>query len=372
VRTLSPNKLPCLDGLRAIAIGMVIFSHARYTIAWKPPHALDVVWDWVGFLGVQVFFGLSGYLITYLLVKENDRTGTVSLRNFYMRRVLRIFPAFYFYLAVITLLTVLGVLAVQPKPLLASAVYLKNYFNSSPADHSWFVGHSWSLGVEEQFYLFWPVLFVLAGVRRARYAALALILAMPFVRVFSVLCFPEARGTVGATIHTCADRLMFGCLLALLDGNPMFEGVMKRFASSWFPALAAVFLVFMGPHLGQHFHASYTLTLGISLEGGLIAFIIAWLLRHPSSLGAAFLNRRFMVHLGVLSYSLYLWQQLFMTGHNRTFTGWFPLNILFAYGMACASYYLIERRFLEMRSRFRPGAPEGAREPQGVALVRAE
>ena len=352
--TIKPeNRIPCLDGLRALAIGMVILSHVRYTVAWRAPRILDILWDVMGETGVQVFFGLSGYLITHLLLKEHRRTGTISLRNFYMRRSIRIFPAFYFYLAVILALVSFGILTIPSKLMLAAAAYLKNYFHSSPGDHSWFSGHSWSRAVEEQFYLFGPFLFVVLGLRRAKYAALALILAMPLVRIGTWFLLPESKNFVGGTIHTCADRLMFGCLLALLDGHPAFEALMKRLSSWVFPGIAVIFLVFMGPLLTDCFHNTYRLTAGMSLDCGMIAFIIAWLLRHGESRFALLLNTRPLVHVGVLSYSLYLWQQLFLTGQNHTLTGWFPLNLLFAYGLACFSYYLIEKRFLAMRSRFR-------------------
>jgi peptidoglycan/LPS O-acetylase OafA/YrhL len=146
---------------------------------------------------------------------------------------------------------------------------------------------------------------------------------------------------------------MYGCLLALLDGNVRFEGAMNRLKAWALPVGAGAFLSLIHPLLESNFRGAYTLPFGISLESALIAFVIAWFLRNALSAGANILNSRFMVHIGVLSYSLYLWQQPFLTNLNTTFMGIFPIELIFAYGAACASYYLIEKRFLNLRRQFR-------------------
>jgi len=353
VEKAKPNlRIGCLDGLRAISIGFVIASHARKTVDCSVPPLVDAVWDSAGELGVQVFFGLSGYLITFLLVKEYMRTGTISLRNFYIRRVLRIFPAFYSYLAVMALLVWAGVIHIPWRLLLETAAYIKNYVQTTPADHSWFVGHSWSLAVEQQFYLIWPLLFIGLGIRKAKYAALAFIVMMPLSRVACWYLLPGTRNSIGGTIHTCMDLLMFGCLLALLDGHPGFESFMKKLSSWVYPAAAIFFIAIIDPIIVHYLHTSYRLPFGLTIDCALISFVIAWFVRNPDSRGAIFLNTAPMVYAGVLSYSLYLWQQPFMTVHNRTIMGHFPLNVILSFLMAAVSYHLIEKRFLAMRSRY--------------------
>jgi len=105
------KRLPCLDGLRAISIVFVLFSHAQSTFHGTVPKWLQFACDRGG-LGVFVFFVLSGFLITYLLKEEYEQTGQVSLRDFYLRRILRIFPAFYTYLLVLAILTATGVISI--------------------------------------------------------------------------------------------------------------------------------------------------------------------------------------------------------------------------------------------------------------------
>jgi len=354
------GRLPCLDGLRALAIGMVLFSHAvpsmqRAGLLHLTGACKAIFCSYLGSLGVNLFFGLSGYLITHLLVYEQRSRGGISLRAFYVRRLLRIFPAFYLYLAVMAGLTLLGVLAIDREIFTVSAAFLLNYF-SFPIDATnqySYVGHSWSLAVEEQFYLFWPAIIVLAGLCRARKVALSLIILMPLVRVVLYCLFPESRPNLGNQIHECSDRLMYGSLLALLDGEPWFERLMDRLKSAYLPLVAFGFVLFADPLLRDHFHGLYYLTVGLPIQGLTFAFTIAWLLRNTYSLAARFLELRPMVFIGTLSYSLYLWQQPFTTDLNSTVTGTFPLNIICAFLVACGSYYWVEKRFIALRARFR-------------------
>jgi len=347
------TRLPCLDGLRAIGIIFVMMAHLQNVLAWHIAGFGKAIWDGLGPLGVNLFFGLSGYIITHLFVREFRRSWTVSLRNFYMRRVLRIFPAFYLYLAVICALVFLGVLKIPLVQLARAAAYLTNYYRCYGTTDFWFVGHTWSLAMEEQFYLFWPVFLILVRVDRGKGLALMLIVLMPVLRVACYFLLPASRSGLGETTHTSVDLLMYGCLLAFLEGNSRFEWAMDCLKKWVFPLGAGVFLLFVHPLLENHFRGVYELPIGISLEAGLIAFIVAWCLRNPLSMGGAFLNSQFMMHIGVLSYSLYLWQQLFLTNLNQTILGAFPIGIFFSYAAACASYYLMEKRFLNLRRQYR-------------------
>src|SRR5579862_7766942 len=163
----SSSRIPSLDGLRAVAVVIVCISH----LIGGPAALLDL-----GTVGVRVFFVLSGFLITTLLLSEYDRSGTINLPRFYFRRALRIFPASYTYLAIIALAGSLGVIALRRNDLLYGLTYTVNYF--MPASSA-FVQHAWSLAVEEQFYLLWPVLLVLAGRRRGLQIALLYICVAP-------------------------------------------------------------------------------------------------------------------------------------------------------------------------------------------------
>jgi peptidoglycan/LPS O-acetylase OafA/YrhL len=134
-----------------------------------------------GGTGVLVFFVLSGFLITWLLLKEEERFGTISLKLFYLRRTLRIFPAFYVY----WILLVGSVLIVGRRVLIAQAVcsllYVNNYYQAIFGDPNTGLSHTWSLGIEEQFYLLWPVTFLLLKANKRRISFL-------WMSISTVLC----------------------------------------------------------------------------------------------------------------------------------------------------------------------------------------
>src|SRR5436309_1765102 len=165
------THLPALDGLRAVAVFTVIVYH--FGIAAVP-----------GDLGVSAFFVLSGFLITWLLLHEHAANGTVSLRRFYTRRVLRIFPAYYAFLAVS-----FAIDSVRGQPWgsslgLSSVFYLVNYYNAFNGHPVTSIAHAWSLGIEEQFYLLWPMLLLLY--RRRLWSWLE----SPVVRYLGVISYP--------------------------------------------------------------------------------------------------------------------------------------------------------------------------------------
>src|SRR5437763_9987680 len=165
---LRSNRLPSLDGLRALAALMVVVGHAGKVlqVGRHLPFGSGVVDAW-GPVGVTAFFVLSGFLITRLLVQERHHTGTVRLRQFYLRRAFRILPAYWVYVAAIAILARMHLALAPPSGFARSLSFTTDYLNP----HSWVLNHSWSLSVEEQFYLLWPVLLVLAGGARARRAA---------------------------------------------------------------------------------------------------------------------------------------------------------------------------------------------------------
>jgi peptidoglycan/LPS O-acetylase OafA/YrhL len=163
------NRVQELTGLRAIAVTMVVVGHAQrllaggYTGLLRP---LRLVSD--GRLGVLVFFVLSGFLITSILQSELKSTGRIRLLPFYVKRALRIWPAFYTYLATIVVLSMLGWTDVDRRQVMVAALHLWNYSglggmaadNALHADGAWYLGHFWTLALEEQFYWLWPPLLL--------------------------------------------------------------------------------------------------------------------------------------------------------------------------------------------------------------------
>ncbi len=194
------KRIPSLDGLRAISIALVILSHLA---KWK--HIPAAPLESYGALGVHVFFVLSGFLITNLLLEEHERTSTIRLQNFYLRRAFRIFPAAFVFLAV-----AVGLYwrEMHWTHIMAAVFYAANLDLTRP----WIFGHLWSLSIEEQFYLLWP--FALKKWHRHRVAILGCVfVGTPIFR--GLLYAVKANGPVIASLPVFADQLAIGCLLAI-------------------------------------------------------------------------------------------------------------------------------------------------------------
>jgi len=312
--------------------------------------------------GVSVFFVISGFLITSLLLREQAKTGAISLRNFYLRRFFRIVPPFYTYLLCVLLLGVAGWLRLHPASFLSATFFVKDYLGGG----DWWTGHSWSLSIEEQFYLLWPAALVLLRPERARKMALGIVVAAPVIRLMSHALLHQIGPAEEYMFHVRMDGLMLGCLLALYEGAPLLD---KIIAKSGFLAITGVaFLALGAPYLTAHFGGWYTFPFGYSIEYGVIAVVLLYVVRKPYTAIAAVLNNRLVVHIGVISYSLYLWQELFLTRLNQTWTGWVPLSFLCCAGAAELSWRLVEKPALRIRTHFERH-PQTRRELETVEPV---
>ena len=333
------QRIPSLDGLRAISILMVLYGHLISTRGFPLIHR--------GFglaeSGVRVFFIISGFLITNLLLRELDSSGRISLLGFYRRRILRIFPAFYTYWLVISLLAVCGLLAVPKKDLLYACTYTINYV----AERYWHLGHLWSLAVEEQFYALWPLLLVLLGRDRAFWVAGAVLLLVPPLRIAQFHLIPSHRLGITTEFHTIADCIATGCLLAGLRQWLWNQERYRTFLSSW-QFWFAPMLVILASRISVHPQVKWLIA--IPLFNLSMALCIDRWTRFPKlDPVALFLNWKPIAFVGTLSYSLYLWQQLFLDPQGSHFWTYFPLNILCVFLLALSSYYFIEKPFLAMR-----------------------
>jgi peptidoglycan/LPS O-acetylase OafA/YrhL len=341
-----PRHIPSLDGLRAISIALVLLAHVAGTR--NAPAFLDAFFQ-VGNLGVKVFFEISGFLITTLLLRELSTTGQISLKDFYLRRAFRIVPACYVYILVIGVLSLGGIVVLYPNDMLHAITYTMNYH----IDRSWYLNHLWSLAVEEQFYLLWPLLVCLIGWRRGLMVAAGVVLLVPFIR-FLTWCYfsPLPPAVYTRQFQAVADGLATGCLLA---GGFNWLSTKKYYlaflSSRFFFAVPAIGLLFV--LMSFRIHPDLFYVLGQSLVNLLIALCIDRCVRFPAGFVGRVLNAKPIVFLGALSYSLYLWQEPFLNPHDETplFTA-FPWNLGFAFLAALASYYLIERPFLKLKTRF--------------------
>jgi peptidoglycan/LPS O-acetylase OafA/YrhL len=323
---------------------------------------------------VDIFFVISGYLITALLLREHDRTGTISFRAFYTRRIKRIIPASVLVLISTVVAAWFLLDAARFGQLLrdagAAMLFFANwrfaiagtdYFQEGLPPSA--VQHFWSLAVEEQFYLLWPFLLKYLGVGRATRLALATVIAAPLLRFGLLVGAPSFRPGIGETFPTVADAIATGCLLACLrDRIPTSPRLMALLQGRTFwliPAVAIVCAFMPG--------AKIDALAGQTITNVGIALAIERFVRFPATPFARFLNARPVVFVGVLSYSLYLWQQPFLNRHSGTWMTAFPVNLGLAFAAALGSYYLIERPALRLRARLegrtRVRAPEP---PQGA------
>jgi len=338
------GRIPSLDGLRAVSIALVLYGHLESGHGFVQGKLTAWLGD-VAHLGVTVFFVISGFLITSLLKSERERTQKISLKNFYLRRALRIFPAFYVFILALILASAVGWIHLSGTDLAVALTYTVNYY----PDRSWNIGHLWSLSIEEQFYLLWPFAFVLLGERRALIAAAIAFLAGPLVRVAMAVLFAHDSALRDLEIFPAmADSIAIGCALALLRPRLIAQAWYVRMtASAW---LAPILLSMIFLINSQLRHPVVDL-FGWPIVLLAIAILVEASTRHADSWAGRFLNCRPVVFVGVLSYSLYLWQQPFLNRHlDAPFTR-FPLNLALAIGAALLSYFLIERPLIGVRRR---------------------
>jgi len=255
---------------------------------------------------------------------------------------MRIFPACYAYLLVLAVARALGAVSMGTLDFLTAATYTTNFNH----ERSWYAGHTWSLAVEEQFYLLWPFVMKLLAPRGARVAALAAMAAAPIIRIGLYRFVPSMRAGIGESFVTVADTLATGSLLALMSDELGQNRRYLNFLSGrafWFvPVIVAVAAAM--PSEGLRVLVGETvINLGLAL-------IIDRFVRFPDSFVGRMLNSRPFVTVGTLSYSLYLWQQPFLNRTSTALVSHFPLNLALASIAAVLSYRVVEQPMLRLRS----------------------
>jgi peptidoglycan/LPS O-acetylase OafA/YrhL len=360
---VSTARIQPLDGLRGLAIVFVLVGH---TVLNYGPMSETLRWQLIPFAnaeaGVRLFFVLSGYLITLLLLDEQSRTGQISLRQFYWRRALRIMPAFYVYLLAVVLLDRWRPHSITSETGLAAATFTWNYallWVTDPPEGHWFVGHLWTLSLEQQFYLFWPAVLIAVGVRRALWVAVALILWCPLARVGSYWLFPAQRGLLQMMLHTGVDSLMAGCAAALILQDTRARTCLGRYGSKGAVA-AAGWLLLLSPTAGTLIRG-FPVVAGFTLDALAAAWVVAWAHHATGSVATRWLGSGPLPALGAISYSLYLWQQIFFAPTGLLQDGWVIVPAIAALAAAWLSYRLVEKPALRLKSRWiRAGAEPAA------------
>lgn len=342
------NRIPSLDGLRAISILMVVFGHAFHI------KFLDIA-----NLGVRIFFVISAYLIVGILLRDVEK-NRFSIITFYFKRFARIFPAFYVFLGILCLVLVTLNLFDWDQ-FWRAPLFLENYHPRSLWNtNQWFVGHTWSLAVEEQFYIIVALLFLLFSKdlltkNKLLYIFIAIVVGAPLIRVCYLYftCIPDfLRGSIHRSFETVADSLAVGGIIAIIPFQKFEEQMFFKYFKNRIVIILLIILLI------QLLNSSWVVAdfglkpryfynfIGLTIINSCIGLIVVILINYPNnSTMTKFLNHQFMITIGLWSYSIYLWQQVWLYSWDL------PLIVKFGgiVGCAAGSYYWIEKPFLRWR-----------------------
>ncbi|HEY2703999.1 MAG TPA: acyltransferase [Candidatus Dormibacteraeota bacterium] len=361
---------PALDGIRGVAVILVIAFHTWSAAAPG------------GLIGVDLFFVLSGFLITTLLLEERRLTGRISLARFYTRRVLRLMPALMLLLlgcvvvAALASNTTLGGSTLRAVPFTLG--YVANWAYASGADLG-ALAHTWSLSVEEQFYLLWPLLLIALlrwGGPRAALAACF----WGVLLVFAVRGLMVASGASWLTVYggseTRADALLAGCTLALAA----HLGLLRRIPAAVVAAAGVAGLAVLAWVVRQEDPYGWLVHGGFTAVAVCCALLLAALAVRPWAPLVRVFGFRPLTRLGKVSYGVYLWHfplVLVIYPEIASRRPWsFVVITALAYTLASLSYALVEAPFLRLKRRIggdgTAAAPLELRSPAGAGARAAE
>jgi peptidoglycan/LPS O-acetylase OafA/YrhL len=339
---LSGSHLPALDGLRAVAVGLVIAYHAGSPVP--------------GDLGVTTFFVLSGFLITWLLLREFQASGAIALGAFYIRRTLRIFPAYFTFIFITFAIDAVRGIPRPAELTVAALTYTTNYYFAFHP-HRGSLALTWSLAVEEQFYLLWPATLrhlLPRGMPTVRRFLAAVIVVVAAWRSFLYLGAAVGSLYVYAAFDTRADSLAIGGLLAAISSATGFAaGAVKVARQPWWPIVTVLLIGASRSGISDSWHY----TLGFTLDSLLVAVLLVQLLQWHAHPLWRWLDSGVVRYLGRISYPLYLWHGYGLAVGARIGG---PIlvqrlaGVLASIVLASGSYYIIERPMLRLKQRFEP------------------
>lgn len=354
---LTAKRLPSLDGWRAVSIAMVLGAHSMGTAGFPPALAPAFQWLSSGTIGVRFFFVISGFLITWLLAAERERTGEIDLRAFYRRRCCRILPVYFAYLLVLGVLQLFTAFRLSPSVWLNSFTFTINF-----VDAPWPAAHLWSLSVEEQFYLLWPPIVAGCAVatRRFWYVLAVPLLLAPLCRTGAYLgIFPSALAPFFSyhSFFCHFDALAVGCGFAALLRSPRSILGSAMFACPRWVVFGIAALMIILPHASTQLRTGgiIAVPLGPTLQASGFALLLVQSVLFPEWRCYRLLNWPVVQAIGVLSYSIYIWQQIFCSGPGEF--GWksawwtsFPGWLVPVFCVAWLSYRWIEKPLLRFRA----------------------
>jgi peptidoglycan/LPS O-acetylase OafA/YrhL len=340
------RHIPELDGFRGLAVLVVVVGHyLEFRVA--NPRTYFATFDK---LGVLLFFVLSGFLITGLLHRERTASGTIDFRRFYIRRVLRLAPALLLFLATVAIFIKIGWITDVPrKEILECLFYARNIFGRSLT-----LGHIWSLSLEEQFYLVWPLAFSLLPLKRSAGYVTAICVALAGWRTAAIAAqlFSYERGIFYMRPYFRFDSILIGaCVVLWLASSPRAGEVLKKWVSR-----IPVVILWGGLLLWTAFGENLSRALYLTVQELLVAAVLTQLVLSDSKLLGAIFRWRPLRYCGAISYSVYLWQQLFLV---TAVPSWgplrkLPLSVVLPFLIAAASYHWMEKPLLGLKDRLAP------------------
>jgi len=338
--------IPTLDGWRAVAILAVIVCH---DMGWLPKSQIHQF----GRPGVDLFFALSGILICTRLLEEEQLSGKISLRSFYIRRIFRIQPAALVYLGCVSLLTLAGVLVHTLDAVQFSVLMIRNYFQPY-YEGTWYTAHFWSLSVEEHFYLFLPGFLVIF--KKFRVAILVILICALRCWKMYLHRYVSINSPLNSSYRT--ESAAIGILIATVIAILLFRPPVRAWCQSWlhpYVALGLAGIFWLGYFKLPAFYSIFSFAILLSYP-----LMIVSTLLHPANLIAKLLEWSPLRFIGRISYSLYLWQMMFfgigfgvepphsfLLFHIRTSLLRYPVTL----AVSIFSYYVIEKPMIKLGHR---------------------
>lgn len=345
---LQTSYLPSLNGFRAISILLVLVDHFTFNYANKFDYKILLI----GNLGVNIFFVISGFLITTLLLKEKVKTGNISLKKFYIRRIFRIIPVSYLYIIVLIILNYFFNLNISLLGFIGAFLFLGNI---GLFHNNWYTSHYWSLAFEEQFYLVFPIILK-KNIKYYVWFLWVMLLGILLLRQFEFVDFKYShpffyRFQYIKEVTFYLDGIIIGSLFSVLSMKNMLP--INRFNKN-----KIIIHVVLVP-LIILIHCGYLSVLNNTANSYVSAIMIGVLILSNIQPSADpifnFLNNKLINYIGILSYSIYIWQQLFV--YDQPWKKQIPgsdaiwVNVLLLMLVAYISYNFYEKPFLKLKEK---------------------
>lgn len=345
--------MPGLDGVRGFALLMVIGYHLGVF-----PGAVALIF----------FFVLSGFIITWLLLEEERRNGRVSLGAFYGRRTLRIFPAYYLALLCVVVLVPPQRGGLRADHAVSAALYWSNYYQALHGSVHGALSHYWSLGIEEQFYLLWPLTFI-AMRRRLRAPLLAVGIGIVWWWRWQVYAVQGDLQWAYHALDCRADHVLIGCLLAVLVHGGHLAWLW-RVLSTRLAYVVTVAVLFWSAIMEAKYGMDWRIRVAFYVQPVATAALLLQLMANHDKLGVSWWSSRLFTWLGDISYGTYLWHMFAIElvdrfGSDLPLAGRIAAVFALALAFGAASRYLVEAPFLKLKTRLNrlpptqaPSSPE--------------